>query len=274
MKITVLIVEDNPGLRDMIKEVIEEVKGVEVVGEAEDGLMAVRLIEELSPKVVFLDIGLPGKKGVELAKEIFDINPWIFIVFATAFSEYRKEAFDLYAFDYLVKPFQMNRLRQTMERIKLIVNGIIDGTQVNRLYHHPTHPIKKRQIYKNNDEYVFLNLDDIIFITKEMRKTVIHYIYGELKTEESLSVLENRLGGYPFFRSHKGFIVNLKMVRKIVPCSRSSFELVMADTKKRPLLTWENAKKLEEITNSKVFKTVFDNNHVHKRNKNITRKGL
>lgn len=254
MKITVLIAEDDPDVRRVIKKVVEEVDGVAVIGEAGDGLEALRLVEELSPKVVFVDIDLPGKNGVLLAREIFDINPWTFIVFATAFSEYREEAFNLYAFDYLVKPFKMSRIRQTMERIMAVVDGKITGTSVNGLFNRPARLTKKTRIYKDNDQYIFLNFDDIIFITKEMRKTVIHSIHGELKTEEGLSALEKQLEGYPFFRSHKGFIVNLKMVKKIIPCSRSSFELVMANTDKRPLLTWENAKILEKMTDSKVFK--------------------
>ena len=254
MKITILIVEDDPSVRSVIKKVVEEVDGVEVIGETGDGLEAMRLVEELSPKVVFVDIDLPGKNGVLLDQEIFDINPWIFIVFATAFSEYREEAFNLYAFDYLVKPFKMSRIRQTMERIKAVVDGKLTGTSVNGLFNRPAYLTKKTRIYKDNDQYIFLNFDNIIFITKEMRKTVIHSVHGEIKTVEVLSVLEKQLGGYPFFRSHKGFIVNLKMVKKIIPCSKSSFEIVMANTEKRPLLTWENARKLEEMTNSKIFK--------------------
>ncbi|OPX92173.1 MAG: Transcriptional regulatory protein YpdB [Pelotomaculum sp. PtaB.Bin013] len=252
MKITVLIAEDDPDMCHVIKKVVEEVEGVEVTGEAGDGVEAITLIKELSPQVVFVDIDLPGKNGVELAREIFDINPWTFIVFATAFSEYRSEAFDLYAFDYLVKPFKLNRLRQTMERIKSVVDGKITGKQVSGLTK-PNHPVEKARIFKDNNEYVYLNLNDIIFVTKEERKTIIYHNEGVLKTYENLSDLEKQLGGYPFFRSHKGFIVNLKMVKKIIPCGRSSFEFVMANIDKRPLLTWENAKILENMTNSKVL---------------------
>ena len=256
MVLTVLIAEDDPDMRHVIKKVVEEIEGVEVVGEAGDGLEALKLIEKMSPKVVFVDIDFPGKNGVELAQEIFDINPWTFIVFVTAFSEYREKAFEVYAFDYLVKPFKMNRIRQTVERIKSVVGKKNTGTRVNGSFHYHMRSMEKIRIFKDNDEYVFLNLDNIIFVTKEMRKTVIHSISGELKTEECLSALENQLGGYPFFRSHKGFIVNLKMVKKIIPYCKSSFELVMANTEKRPLLTWENAKVLEEMTSSKVFRSV------------------
>ncbi|GAB6273698.1 MAG: LytTR family DNA-binding domain-containing protein [Peptococcaceae bacterium] len=254
MKITVLIVEDDADMRHVIKKVVEEVEGVEVIGEAGNGIEAIKLIEEPVPQVVFVDIDLPEKNGVELAQEIFDINPWTFIVFVTAFSEYRSEAFEVYAFDYLVKPFKMNRLRQTMERIKSLIEGRMAGKQVSDS-DHPARLVEKKLLFRDKSEYAYLNLDDIIFITKETRKTIIYYIDGVLKTDEKLSSLEKQLGGYPFFRSHKGFIVNLKMVKRIIPYGRGSFELVMANIDKRPLLTWNNAKILESMTNSKVLKS-------------------
>ncbi len=254
MEITVLIAEDDPDMRFVIRKVVEEVAGVSVIGEAGDGLEAIKLIKELSPQVIFLDIDLPGKNGLELAREIFDINPWTFIVFATAFSEFRGEAIDVYAFDYLVKPFRMNRVRQTMERIKLVLSGKFTG-RPNAYLKNPNGNAGRKQLFRNNGKFVYLNLDEIIYVTKEGRKTTIYFIGGRIQTNDKLSALEKQLEGYPFFRSHSGFIVNLKMVKELVPASRSSYELVMENTKNRPLITVEKFKELEELTNSKVLKS-------------------
>lgn len=254
MKITVLIAEDDPDMRHVIKKVVEEVEGVKVIGEAGDGLEAIKLIEELSPQVVFVDIDLPGKNGVELAQEIFDINPWTFIVFATAFSEFREKAFDVYAFDYLVKPFKMNRVRQTMERIKQVLSGKVSGKPMPYVTNLKD-TLKRKQFFRNDSKLVYLNLDDIIFVTKEGRKSIIFFIGGQINTNENLTVIEEQLEGYPFFRSHSGFIVNLKMVKELIPIGRSSYELVMANTRKRPLMTIEKLKELEELTKSKIPKS-------------------
>lgn len=253
MKITVLIAEDDPDMRHVLRKVVEEVEGVQVVGEAGNGLEAIKLIRELSPQVVFVDIGLPEKDGVELAQEIFDINPLTFIVFATAFSEFREKAFDVYAFDYLVKPFKMNRVRQTMERIKQVLSGKIAGRPgfyLKKL----NGDISRKQFFRSDNKLVYLNLDDIIYVTKEGRKCTIYFIGGQIQTNDNLSVLEEQLAGYPFFRSHSGFIINLRMVKELIPTGRSSYELVMANTKKRPLITVERFKELEELTNTKVPK--------------------
>jgi len=174
MRITVLIAEDDPAVRHVIKKVVEEVEGVKVIGEAGDGMEAMKLIDELSPQVVFVDIDLPWENGIALAQEIYDINPWTFIVFPTAFSEYQSEAFDVYAFDYLVKPFKLNRLRQTMERVRSVVDGKMTGKQVSN-FTKPNFAGEKARIFKDNNEYVYLNSDDIIFITREARKTIIYH---------------------------------------------------------------------------------------------------
>jgi two-component system LytT family response regulator len=253
MRITVFIAEDDPDMRHVIKKVVEETESIEVIGEAGDGLKAIKLIEELAPQVVFVDIDLPGKNGVELAQEIYDINPWTFIVFATAFSEFRGEAFDVYAFDYLVKPFKMNRLRQTMDRIKLVMSGKAAARPMPSITSFKG-AINSKLFIRENEKLVCLNVDDIIYITREGRKTVIYFIDGRIGTNENLSVLEERLGGYPFFRSHKGFIVNLRMVKELIPSGTSSYELVMANTKKKPLMTFENFKELEEMIKSKTSK--------------------
>ncbi|HWQ70694.1 MAG TPA: LytTR family DNA-binding domain-containing protein [Desulfitobacteriaceae bacterium] len=254
MKITVLIAEDDPDMRHVIKKVVEEVEGVKVLGEAGDGLEAIKLFKELSPQVVFVDIDLPVENGVELAREIFDINPWTVIVFVTAISKYREEAFAVYAFDYLVKPFKMNRLRQTMDRIKSTLSGKIAGRQIPYLKK-LNENVTRKQFFRNENKFVYLNLDDIIYVTKEGRKSKIYFIGGQLETNDKLSVLEMQLAGYPFFRSHSGFIVNLKMVKELIPTGRSSYELVMENTKKRPLITVEKFKELEQLTTVKVPKS-------------------
>lgn len=138
----------------------------------------------------------------------------------------------------------MNRVRQTMDRIRLVLSGKLaersnaDSKNLNK-------NVSRKLLFKNNSKFVYLNLDDIIYITKEGRKTTIYFIGGQIKTNDKLSALEEQLEGYPFFRSHSGFIVNLKMVKELIPASRSSYELVMENTKNRPLITVENLRNLK-----------------------------
>lgn len=248
MKLTVLIAEDDPAMRQVIKNAVRDVPGADVVGEAEDGLAALGMFEELRPRVAIIDIDLPGKNGLSLAQDIFDVDPWTYIIFCTGFSEYRDKAFEIYAFDYLVKPFRVERITQTVRRIADIEsNRMKDPVKADI-------PVKKRgsiagsRLFRDAEKILMLDLKDIIFFTKEERRTVVHYVGGKVFTEEPLGMLEDQLRDQMFFRSHKGFLINLRMLKELVPCGKSTYQVVMANTNQRPLMTWDKLKDLDDMT--------------------------
>ncbi|MCL6476815.1 MAG: LytTR family DNA-binding domain-containing protein [Peptococcaceae bacterium] len=251
MRLTVMIAEDDPAMRQVIKAAVKDVPGADVVGEAEDGFTALQLYEEQRPRVVLIDIDLPGKNGIILAQEIFDINPWTYIIFCTGFSEYRDKAFEIYAFDYLVKPFKVERITQTIKRI-LDIETARRGEPVREEI-----PVKKwgdiqgARLFKDTDKILMIDLKEVIFITKEDRKTVVHYIGGKVNTDESLGALEEQLRDQMFFRSHKGFLINLNMVKELVPCGKSTYQVVMANTQERPLMTWDKLRELDDMIKGK-----------------------
>ncbi|SFR09734.1 LytR/AlgR family response regulator transcription factor [Desulfoscipio geothermicus] len=126
--LSVIIAEDDPAMRHVLKETLSKIPDVEVLGEASDGITALKLVEKLNPRVVFIDIDLPGKNGVELAREIGDINPQTILIFATAYDNHTHEAFEVYAYDYLVKPFKLDRIKKTMERKKATGGAKVVGS--------------------------------------------------------------------------------------------------------------------------------------------------
>ena len=128
MELKVLIVDDDDGMRLVLKKIIEKNEGFELVGEAKSGEAGLGLVETLSPHIVFLDIEMPGMGGIECAKRIMDIAPKTFIIFATAHENYMPEAFEVYASDYLIKPFKIDRILTTLQRIKeIFVNKEADA---------------------------------------------------------------------------------------------------------------------------------------------------
>lgn len=104
--IRVLIADDNADMRRIERMMISRAEGFEIVGEAEDGVQLLTLVEQEKPQLVFLDVEMPGKTGVECARVIQDMNPAIVLIFATAHDEYMGDAFEVYAFDYLLKALQ------------------------------------------------------------------------------------------------------------------------------------------------------------------------
>lgn len=117
-QLRVLIADDDAGMRTVMRKIIAKVQGFTLVAEAGDGKTALELTEQIKPNVVFLDVEMPEMSGVECARAIQDMDPSIVIIFATAHDTYMGDAFEVYAFDYLVKPFKVDRVIQTLERAR------------------------------------------------------------------------------------------------------------------------------------------------------------
>ncbi len=250
MNLTVLIAEDDPAMRQVIRNAVRDVAGVDAIREAEDGATALQMFEVLRPQVVIVDIDLPGMNGLSLAQEIFDIDPWTYIIFCTGFPEYRDKAFEIYAFDYLVKPFRVDRMAQTLRRIVDIEFSRTREPAVLDAQFRGRGQVHGARLFRDADRILMIDLKDVIFFTKEERRTVVHYVGGKVMSEESLGALEEQLRGQMFFRSHKGFLINLGMVRELVPCGKSTYHVVMSHTSQRPLMTWDKLKELDELMRS------------------------
>lgn len=244
MSIRVLIADDDPGMRLVLGKAVEKAENFEIAGEAEDGDAALRLFEALRPDVVFLDVEMPKLSGVECAKRISDIEPKAIIIFATAHDEYMPEAFEVYAFDYLVKPFRVERLNQTLERIRDA--GVVkSGLPVLNKPHSPAGP--QKLMIRNKDSISLVDVRDIILIQREDRSTVIYTKTDRFPTSEGLSELEGRLGGDLFFRSHKSYIINLGAVSKIYPYGRWTYIVKLEGIEKDALLTHDKYEELSKL---------------------------
>lgn len=247
MELKVLIIDDDEGMRLVLKKIINKTEGFELIGEAEDGETGFGLAESLSPHIVFMDVEMPGMDGIECAKKILEIAPKTFIIFATAHEDYMSEAFELYASDYLIKPFKVDRVLKTMERIK--------GVFVNKDPIIPKHnPFNKdnltKLVIKSKEGTSFIDCKDIILIERENRNTLIHTVDEVIATSEGLSEIEEHLDSSLFFRSHKSYIINLSMITKIYPYGRWTYTVKLKNTGKDALLTHEKYEYLEKLFNS------------------------
>ncbi|BBB93428.1 MAG TPA: LytTR family DNA-binding domain-containing protein [Methylomusa anaerophila] len=244
----VIIAEDDPKMRLVLKRTLEEIPNVSIVGEAENGQQLVRMVEELAPEVIFLDVDMPVMNGIEASKEIFDIDSRIFLVFATGFQCFTQEAFEVYAFDYLVKPFNMERVRQTIHRIKELKTERKKAalwTPEAKLVVKREESLKLKVL--SNEKSTFINIPDIIVITRKERRTVIYAVGNvAVKTYESLQKLEEQLKDYRFFRCHKGFIINPDMVLEVSPWGNKTYLVKLANTKETALMTMENVKEFQK----------------------------
>jgi len=247
MELKVLIIDDDEGMRLVLKLIINKTEGFKLVGETDRGETGVSLAESLHPDIVFLDVEMPGMDGIECAKKILEIAPKTFIIFATAHEAYMSKAFELYASDYMVKPFKIERVLTTLERIKdVFVNKeafIFKSTPFNK-------DSLAKLVIKNKEGTSFIDCKDIILIERENRNTLIHTVDEVISTSEGLSEIEERLDSSLFFRSHKSYIINLSMISRIFPYGRWTYTVKLKNTSKDALLTHDKYEYLEKLFNS------------------------
>lgn len=241
MAIKVMLIEDEAGIRLILRKIIEKHQEFQVVAECDELAESVIQFRKERPEVVFLDIGIKGQNGVDCAKILTDMDPKVKIIFATAHAEYMPEAFELYAFDYLVKPFSVDRVDKTLERIAdLEVPGTFESEE---------RVVKSERrldklLVKGKESMSFVDIPEIILIQRENHSTVIYTEKDSFVTSASMAELEKKLDPDQFLRSHKSYIINLSRIRKIEPYGRWTYVVHFKGRKEDALLT---AEKYEEI---------------------------
>lgn len=248
LNLKVIIADDDAGMRLVLKKLISRIEGFELAGEANNGFEAVELTERVKPHITFLDVEMPVMTGIECAKKIADINPRTFIIFVTAHEEYMPEAFELYAFDYLVKPFKIERVEQTLQRIKALAREPELGAITKIIKHNKG---LDKLVLKSKEGISFVDMEAIILIQREDRSTVVYTSAERYVTSEGLSELEERLDSSLFFRCHKSYIINLSCIQKIYPYGRWTYVVKLKGQDIDALLTHDRYEELQKLFGTK-----------------------
>lgn len=245
---SVLIADDEDAMRAVLRHVIDRAEGFILVGEAADGEETMRLFEQHKPNVVLLDVEMPKLDGVECARQIQDMNPSTVILFVTAHNTYMSEAFEVYAFDYLVKPFKVDRMLQTLSRVRDSLTLSSAAPAYTSAVNAARKPLSGRLMLRQREGSVFVDLNDLLLIQREDRSTVLYTRGGErYSVGDSLGDLEGRLPGDVFFRSHKSYIINLNHIRDITPYGRWTYVVRMEGIKQDALITHTKYDELAEM---------------------------
>ncbi len=245
--IRVLIADDEDGMRLIERKMIQRVEGYELVGEAKDGHELMDMVERLRPQVVFLDVDMPGRNGVECARLIQDMDPSIVLIFATAHDEYMGEAFSVYAFDYLVKPFKVERVTQTLARARDRLLGVREAP-LPAPARGSAKSAPARLMLRHREGVSFVSMEDILLVQREDRATVLYTQGGgRYVTGDSLQETEDRLDPAIFFRCHKSYIINLNRIASIEPYGRWTYIVKLEGTQHDALITHEKYEELEKM---------------------------
>lgn len=241
MAIKVILIDDESGIRTLLRKIIERNEGFEVVGECDNSGDAITLFQKSKAEVVFLDIEMNGSSGLDCAKIITDLDPKTKIIFATAHSEYMSDAFELYAYDYLVKPFNVERVNQTLDRIKSM-SEVSSHDQFVKIVKYERGLDKL--LVKGKESMSFIDIKDIILVQRENCSTVIYTKQDSFTTSLTISDIEMKLDPEQFLRSHKSYLINISQIKKIEPYGRWTYVVSFKDIIKDALIT---AAKFEEI---------------------------
>jgi two-component system LytT family response regulator len=204
----IVIADDNASSRILLRHYINLLPDYEIIGEAADGEEFVQVVLDKKPDLVLVDINMPNLDGMEAVKLCRELLPNLQIIFTTGYDEFAVEAFNIAAADYIVKPIERTRLFHALEKARKLV-------QLSNRRHEGSLGEKKTIFeIKSQNSILFLPMQEILFIEREGRKTVIHTRDGRYETTESLNEVASRLAPY-FFKTHRSYIVNLKQVFKI-----------------------------------------------------------
>ena len=248
--IRILIADDDAGMRLVMRKLAESAEGYELVGEAEDGERLIELYDQLRPDVVLMDVEMPGMTGIECARAIQDRDPRTVLVFATAHEEYMASAFEVYAFDYLVKPFRVERAMQTLARIRdRLRGGAAEPVEVPRTARGDAavEPVQDRMMLRHRDGISFIDIPDIAMVMRENRATVLLMQDGaRYVVSGGMAELDERLPDDRFFRTHKSYIVNLNLIESIAPYGRWTYIVKLKGLKDDALITHERFEELQK----------------------------
>lgn len=227
MKPTALIVDDEPLARQRLRDLVNERSLVEVVGEAADGEVAVRVLDELQPDLVFLDVEMPGATGLQVLERTRH-RP--IVIFTTAYDRYAVAAFELAAADYLLKPFGSERFHAALERALRALAPDESPSLLERAAQTLSEEqILERVFVRDRGRIVPLRVADIERCEAHDDYVAIHAGGRSYLISVRLQDLEARLGAGRFLRVHRSHLVNLEFVKSFEPHDPHRLVVVMRD---------------------------------------------
>ena len=231
MSLKILIVDDEPIARRVLREELDLVEDIEIVGEAEDGPTALDRIATEQPDLVLLDLQMPAMNGLEVIRSLKQSRHMPIIVIVTAFDKYALEAFEAGAIDYLLKPVSQERLGEAISRARR-VTGREAAERIARLQEiaDPESPPRTRKIVgKVGEEYFLLGAEEIFAFQAAGDLVWILTARGKYLATQTLKVLEQRLANTSFRRIHRNALVNVDHVRKMSALSSQRWLITLSN---------------------------------------------
>lgn len=236
-----LIIDDEKPSREELRFFIQNHSSIIILEEFENSIQALKYLQNSDQvDLVFLDINMPNLDGMELAKIInrFKVKPEI--IFVSAHREYAHDAFEVEAFDYLLKPYSTDRITRLLMKLENKLSNM--GEQAKNL--------KDGKITLNNGEKILvLKMEDITFVRANERKTEVFFKNEKFNANIKFSDLEEKINSKNFFKSHRSYLVNLDKIKEIDLWFNNTFLLTMENTNEKVPVSRSFVHKFKEVMN-------------------------
>jgi two-component system, LytTR family, response regulator len=241
MDLRAVLVDDEQLARDELGYLLGQLGGVEVIGQAGNGLEAITTIDRLRPDVVFLDVQMPGLTGFEVARRLLGTRASSQIIFVTAYDQHAIEAFEVNAVDYLLKPVEQGRLEVAVDRARRRIDsdrqaepGVKNAAELEKIIQLVAERQSRRErlAIKVGERFLLVQADDIIYASlADEGISVVTSQHAGTSNYRTLDELHERLDSTVFWRVHRSHLVNINKIKEIVPWFSRNYILRMKDEK-------------------------------------------
>ena len=229
--ISAILVDDEKLASDELAYQLKDFPDVEVIATAANGLEAAKLIEDLEPDLVFMDVQIPGLDGMSVIRKLREKGiPLPYFVMATAYDQYAVEAFRLETLDYLLKPVEKERLAIAVERAR---KAIVEKykTQISPELAAPKPSLQRSKLLvKSNQRNLIVDASDVVYATiDDGLITIVATNMEGQSNYRTIEELQSNLDPDMFWRVHRSYLVNIHRIKEVIPWFKSSFQLRMDD---------------------------------------------
>jgi len=241
MNLRAVLVDDEQLARDELGYLLDQLGGVEVIGQAGNGLEAITTIDRLRPDLVFLDVQMPGLTGFEVARRLVDNRAPSHIIFVTAYDQHAIEAFEVNAVDYLLKPVEQGRLEMAVDRARRRIDsqrasepGVKNAAELEKIIQLVAERQSRRErlAIKVGERFLLVQAEDIIYASlADEGISVVTSQHAGTSNYRTLDELHERLDPTVFWRVHRSHLVNINKIKEIVPWFSRNYILRMKDEK-------------------------------------------
>jgi len=239
MFLRIIIVDDEPYIRDELRYFLDRIDNVEIVGETGHGDEVLGLVQALQPDAVFLDIELQYTNGISIARQLAELENSPAIVLATAYDKYAVLGYEIDVVDYVLKPFSQERLEKAISKI--------DSRNRKPKRMADTFERLGKLCVSKNDKLFLKSLDDIVFFEANNKSVRVVCGLEEYACQYTLKDLEELLSKDNFVRIHKSFIVNLDHIVEITPWFNYTLKLKMVDKEEDVIVNRSYVKRFKTL---------------------------